>query len=219
MADTGRSFVNEKWPEYDVCVIAGDLCSSNQLIQSINLCCSVFKEIIYVAGNHEYYHSSILSVKKKINKIKFPNFHFLDNSSVTIQGQRFIGGTMWFEREKKPWLREQLNDFKLISDIDAAYEENRKFQFLSEHIESDDVVVTHHSPSNQSIPDEYKGSEINCFFVYDCTDVILEKQPKLWLHGHTHSSFDYKIRDTRIAANPLGYPGENQSWVPHIFEV
>jgi hypothetical protein len=29
----------------------------------------------------------------------------------------------------------------------------------------------------------------------------------LWVHGHTHSSFDYKLGKTRIICNPRGYPG------------
>jgi hypothetical protein len=27
----------------------------------------------------------------------------------------------------------------------------------------------------------------------------------LWIHGHTHDSFDYVVRGTRIVANPRGY--------------
>ena len=28
----------------------------------------------------------------------------------------------------------------------------------------------------------------------------------LWVHGHTHHSFDYRAGATRIVANPRGYP-------------
>lgn len=34
----------------------------------------------------------------------------------------------------------------------------------------------------------------------------------LWVHGHTHSSFDYMAGETRVVCNPFGYaancPGE-----------
>jgi len=36
-------------------------------------------------------------------------------------------------------------------------------------------------------------------------DFILEHQPRLWIHGHTHESFDYKIGKTRVVCNPRGY--------------
>ena len=41
------------------------------------------------------------------------------------------------------------------------------------------------------------------------------KQPSLWLHGHTHESFDYNIKNTRVVCNPRGYinsPDLNKSF-------
>jgi len=35
-------------------------------------------------------------------------------------------------------------------------------------------------------------------------------QIKLWIHGHTHESFDYMVGDTRIVCNPRGYIGYEQ---------
>jgi len=35
---------------------------------------------------------------------------------------------------------------------------------------------------------------------------------KLWIHGHTHDSFDYNIGDTRVVCNPVGYYKENDTW-------
>ena len=28
---------------------------------------------------------------------------------------------------------------------------------------------------------------------------------QLWVHGHTHDTFDYAIRGTRVICNPRGY--------------
>jgi Icc-related predicted phosphoesterase len=36
----------------------------------------------------------------------------------------------------------------------------------------------------------------------------MSARPALWLHGHTHGSCDYKLGDTRVVCNPMGYPGE-----------
>jgi Icc-related predicted phosphoesterase len=36
-------------------------------------------------------------------------------------------------------------------------------------------------------------------------EFILEHQPRLWIHGHTHETFDYRIGKTRIICNPRGY--------------
>jgi hypothetical protein len=27
----------------------------------------------------------------------------------------------------------------------------------------------------------------------------------LWVHGHTHDSFDYEVNGTRVVCNPRGY--------------
>jgi Icc-related predicted phosphoesterase len=39
----------------------------------------------------------------------------------------------------------------------------------------------------------------------DMDELILEHQPCLWIHGHTHESFDYEIGKTRVICNPRGY--------------
>ena len=36
-------------------------------------------------------------------------------------------------------------------------------------------------------------------------EVIESAQPALWVHGHTHSSADYQVGDTRVVCNPYGY--------------
>lgn len=35
--------------------------------------------------------------------------------------------------------------------------------------------------------------------------MIKDWQPALWLHGHTHGSFDYRVGNTRVICNARGY--------------
>lgn len=35
--------------------------------------------------------------------------------------------------------------------------------------------------------------------------------PMLWVHGHTHEAFDYRIGNTRVIVNPRAYPNEVSS--------
>jgi hypothetical protein len=68
------------------------------------------------------------------------------------------------------------------------------------------VVVTHFAPHPRSIAPGYVGHRANPGFVVD-----LEKtmgSAALWIHGHTHTFFDYRVRGTRVICNPRGYPGE-----------
>lgn len=214
MADHGDSFLDSEWPEYDVCVIAGDLATSPYIIGSIQKCCTTFKEVVYVAGNHEYFYSSIQKVNRGLQKIKCSNFHWLNNSTVTIDGQRFVGGTMWYRRDEDPFFRNRMCDFSEIKNTSSIFEENDKFlEFInSVQLDEDDVVVTHHLPSSKSVPEQYKYDPLNCYFVCDVQNVIRQYNPKLWVHGHTHTCFDYSMGRTRVCCNPHGYPGENPNF-------
>ena len=52
---------------------------------------------------------------------------------------------------------------------------------------------------------------MNVFFVCDMAPHVRERQPKLWIHGHSHDCCDYMLAKTRVVANPLGYPSEPRS--------
>jgi hypothetical protein len=71
------------------------------------------------------------------------------------------------------------------------------------------VVVTHHTPSARSQKPIYRDSKINgCY--HNHFDQWIGGPggigPALWVHGHTHASADYVIGNTRVVANPQGYP-------------
>ena len=74
------------------------------------------------------------------------------------------------------------------------------------------VVVTHHTPSFQSMHPMYANDGLmNGGYHSELSEYILDRpQIKLWTHGHTHNSFDYTIGDTRVVCNPRGY--ESNSW-------
>jgi hypothetical protein len=67
------------------------------------------------------------------------------------------------------------------------------------------VVVSHFAPTRLSISPLFENSPINASFVSDLEDRINVWQPALWLHGHTHGSFDYAVGKTRVICNARGY--------------
>ena len=73
------------------------------------------------------------------------------------------------------------------------------------------VVVTHHAPSPESIPPSFQESAFNPCFASDMTRFITESKVRLWIHGHIHAHSDYMIGNTRVLANPRGYPGESKT--------
>jgi Icc-related predicted phosphoesterase len=223
-ADCGECFLRDTpWPEHDVVVIAGDVSNSKKLIPALENIHTTFgdRPIVYVSGNHECYHSSLLKVEGRIAEAcrsgRFPNLHWLSNNYTTIENQRFIGGTMWTPKSVDRVAKEFMNDFKCIQHFEQVYADHKDFmENILPFIEPDDVVVTHHLPSFKSVPRQFTGSSLNQFFVNDVEHVIDKLQPKLWVHGHTHSLFDYNIGPTRVVANPFGYPGENPGFLENF---
>jgi hypothetical protein len=84
---------------------------------------------------------------------------------------------------------------------DAAWIEAR----LAEPHRGPTVVITHHAPSPRSIHPRFAGSPLNACFVSDAERLLRGRRAALWIHGHTHDSFDYAVNGTRVLCNPRGY--------------
>jgi hypothetical protein len=67
------------------------------------------------------------------------------------------------------------------------------------------VVITHHAPSRKSVHPRFAESLMNACFVSDAERLIDGRLARLWIHGHTHDSFDYSVNGTRVLCNPRGY--------------
>jgi hypothetical protein len=107
----------------DVIVLAGDIHSG---VLGMAWAREAFpaKPIIYVAGNHEFYRehwdAHLVQLRAQAG---MHDIHFLENDTVTIDGMRFLGATLWtdFEyfgasrRSQNMRLAENsLNDFRFI---------------------------------------------------------------------------------------------------------
>lgn len=219
--DTFRSFISSLDPEgVDVLVLAGDICLGWQIVDVLTSFCQRFAEsdVVFIHGNHEFYCSDrptvIAYTQEALRQNK--NLHWLDCSAEVIRGQRFAGATLWFEDDPMNLRLENfMNDFHIIKDLKQwVYLENlRAMNFIEGSIDENDVVVTHHLPSNMSVSPRFRSGDLNRFFVCDMEQFIRRRGPKLWIHGHTHDSKDFVIehsgnisgRQTRVVCNPRGY--------------
>jgi len=210
----------------DGVILAGDICALSQLSWVLQWFGDHYSHVVYLWGNHECWSHSIGAVREVALMLqgKLANVHVLDNSRIEIAtGAVFLGGCLWFGDQKDNEKFELLmNDFDMIENLNnEVYQENQKtVEYLQQNVRRGDVVVTHHMPSSLSVASEYEGSELNRFFLCDMEETMAQRQPKLWVHGHTHSSFDYTIFATRVVCNPLGYPFEpNPGWYPMVIDV
>ena len=209
--DWGESFVQSLNPaDTDVLVVAGDAgnTADDSFSTVMTLLCGRFPQVVAVLGNHELYgtnRENAWNVARQLQE-KLPNLHILENSTVTIEGQRFIGCTMWFPdlpQYRRLW--GATCDFDEIKGFPFWFDQvNREsVAYLRSNIQSDDIVVTHYVPTPKGSHKRWKKSFINGFFICDVEDVIKEKQPKMWVYGHTHDRHSLRIGKTRLVCNPF----------------
>lgn len=67
------------------------------------------------------------------------------------------------------------------------------------------VVVTHHYPSPRSTDPQFEELPESAAFGSDLPPEFFAPA-SLWIHGHTHTSFDYVEQGCRVVCNPRGYP-------------
>ncbi|MBC2713408.1 MAG: metallophosphoesterase [Desulfosarcina sp.] len=215
----------------DVVILAGDTHVKERGLQWI--IDQEFKiPVIYILGNHEFYGDKFPGLIEELKRdAEGTNVHVLENDSVEIEGFRFFGCTLWtdmalFGNRHAACIAAaaSMNDYRLIRNSktyrrlmpnDTAAWHKRSVKKLIEFLEGSDpeksVVVTHHAPSIQSIANPYRNHPITPAFASNLDELILKHQPLLWVHGHIHESFDYRIGKTRIICNPRGYVPEDDN--------
>ncbi len=77
-------------------------------------------------------------------------------------------------------------------------------QALAEPFDGPTVVVTHHGPHRGSLAPRFAADWVSTAFVNELPPSFFDV-PGLWVHGHTHSSFDYRVGNCRVLCNPRGY--------------
>ena len=183
--------------------------------------------IIAVAGNHELYGHVYSPMLQKMHEgAALNNIHFLENESVAIGDTRFLGCMLWTDyklranlpqAQQMKYAEQSLNDHRLIrtgrkvfTAQDALDRHMESRAWLTEELAKPwagkTVVVTHHGPHPLSVNPKYEGDILSAAFVSDLSEILLsEHAPDLWVHGHVHDSFDYRVGGTRVVANPAGY--------------
>lgn len=211
-------------------------------------CSTEFSHVLYVAGNHEFYHGKweqTLDTLKTECK-KFHNVHFMENDVFKLDDVTFIGGTLWTDCNKSDPLtlrviESSMNDFRIIRVEQDNFRRLRPADIIVRHYKTLDYirhvtaektdekffVIGHHAPSKLSTHPRYADDRhMNGAYSSDLSEFILDRpQIKVFVHGHTHDEFDYMIGDTRIVAHPRGYVGyergsqETEPYYPKIIEV
>jgi predicted phosphodiesterase len=209
----------------DIAVFAGDIGVGADGLEWI-ADQKIDRPVIYVLGNHEYYHHEI-GLIDDIKASAPANIHVLGKDAIEIDGVRFLGCTLWTdflifgEMDKyfsMQYAKREMADFAIIEnegrrftpeDSITLHEQERDWLkgMLSIPFQGKTVVVTHHFPSAKSIHPRFANDMLTPAFGSHLDDLMDGERVALWLHGHTHDVFDYEINGTRVICNPRGYVG------------
>ena len=154
----------------------------------------------------------------------------MDNESIIIDNIKFIGSTLWsnFElkgliekKESMKWAKQNIADFTYIfkpnENGDGKYhcftseemvKENEKSQQFIDYelkrnpFDGEKIVVTHFAPHPKSIHPNFSRGDTS-YWVNNLEHLMGFSQ--YWVHGHTHSSFDYEVKGTKVICNPRGF--------------
>lgn len=229
----------------DAVVLAGDIDTGTAAVTWANETFTGLP-VIYVSGNHEGYGHNLDELQQAIAEAcaATGHVHYLNRGEWVIDGVRFLGATLWtdFKLYGRELYRaamydasKHLNDYQRIRLANKGYRklqpsdtEGWHFQDcqwlqdrLAEPFVGKTVVVTHMAPSDRSVANEFKSDTLSAAFASSLDHLV--EQADLWIHGHTHHSFDYRIGRGRVICNPLGYPGryerispENPNFDPNL---
>jgi hypothetical protein len=198
----------------------------------LDRCTTGFKNVVYVAGNHEFYHGKYTETLQLLRDLanEYHNLHFLECDTVDIHDHTFIGAALWTNMNRGCPVTSQvvengLNDYRVITYDINGYRKLRAIdtfrihndtlgyfdKAIKERKNDKVVIVGHHAPSNMSTHPRYLNDHyMNGGYSSDLSEFILDHpEIVLWTHGHTHDPFDYTIGDTRIVCNPRGYIGHD----------
>lgn len=204
--------------DFDVLVLAGDV-MDGKVTRGVETAAKMAdgKPAIYVAGNHCHWGSSFQVVRDQgFEAGQRFGVHFLQNSTVEIDGLVFFGATLW-----EPMLRDPRAPRPNLSAIMSGLERDpaphgalpvneplfvqgpgimdrraknrdisREFQISREAMKrvAADVIVTHYPPTR---------------------GLLQEIDVPIWIHGHEHRIRDEVVNGTRVLANAVGMPSEN----------
>lgn len=210
----------------DVVILAGDI---GEGFRGLNWARDHLgdRNTLYVPGNHEYYGFDLDDLNAEFAEFSDVPLQVLQCDSLVIDNVRFLGCTLWTDfrlfgevQQSTSMLmaRQYMADFShirlrdagkaaLLNPMDTTLIHKRQRKWLTAELNKPfagkTVVITHHGPHGGSLHPRYADDLMSAGFISDLTQLM--GKADLWIHGHTHNSFDYTVNGTRVVCNPRGY--------------
>jgi predicted phosphodiesterase len=237
-SDLHLELLREPWQppalDVDAVILAGDI---GKHTHGIEWAADAFRQapvspdVLYVAGNHEYYGAQ-LGLLDELRNSRWARMgvRFLERNAVEEPGVRILGCTLWSafdlygadnvevamedaECEIKDYLAIRTRRGKLLSAHDTLRLHRKAVAWLDTELakpfDGRTVVVTHFAPHRGCIAPQHQGTERAPYFVTDLAWLMEKYRIDVWCHGHTHTNNDF-ITDNgcRVVSNQRGYANE-----------
>lgn len=204
-----------------ILMLAGDIAvadASTTLTLFLDDVADRFTDVLYIPGNHEYYHGSLNRVDDKLSEIcnRYGNVHYLNQRAMKIRGFNFIGATLWTDyRGADPMVmmaaQNAMNDYVHIrtgppgfpyqrpaKPVDMLEIHRRHRAFIEDELTTakargdKSVVMTHHGPSFIARPPEskvnFRHSVLDYAYYNVGMDAMIDELEPI-LWVHGHSHF------------------------------
>lgn len=227
--------IREGVPDCDTLVLAGDIGSymyRERLKVFLDLICPLYKHVIYIMGNHEYYCTmpdtltlQTVNAYYKGLETMYPNITVLMDEDVLIEDKVFAGCTLWFDTEN-PFAvtrRGYLNDYYRIPEapLSIGSMAAASLEYVTNLVEGGpgriDLMICHHGVASV-FHERYRNSDNNVFFYRDISKLIEKLDVGRIIHGHQHSNHSYDLpcnvqhnpeQRVIVSTNCKGYPDEH----------
>jgi predicted phosphodiesterase len=216
----------------DLIVLAGDIHTGLRgFVYAEQLAEYFDAPVVYVAGNHEYYHQHIDLLEPALRNASANSgrVKFLDNNiaTFTLGGKRLhlLGCTMWTDfqlqggqTQAMEFAARHMNDYRAIRRVDAFF---RPENALARHERSrlwlrtnvarlrleepgaKIIAVTHHAP-HEAVLGRRTG-RIAPSYASQLLPEYAVSRPDVWIHGHTHYRHESVLDGIRVVSAPRGY--------------
>ena len=187
-----------------------------------------FGHVLLVAGNHEHY-DGVFEETPELLRRHLPGVTVLDDETVEIEGVRFYGSTLWTNLSQRSEaevtaIRKGMGEYYFVrtrsgsenqtlaklrpADTNRAHETAwaRLRRAVTVEPRRPTIVITHHAPSRLGLNPRFLGSPIDPAFASSLDKEIaaFENVP-VWVHGHSHIAKTYRIGNTVVRSNALGF--------------
>lgn len=205
----------------------------DRVLRFVDRAVTSFAHVVLIPGNHDHY-DGVFEDTAGLMRRYLPDVTVLDDEVVTLDGVRFFGATLWTDLSGQTEaamaaIRKGMGEYFFVKTrngdagqplaklrpADTHQAHKRAWKCLTEALAAEPdrptVVITHHAPSRLGLNPRFAGNDLDAAYASDLDHEIQQYGNIVaWVHGHTHIAKTYRIGNTVVRSNALGFAAKGQ---------